>query len=197
MQTIYEDEIQSVPNIAEAPAKDTEQQIKRMELLVGVAFPAAPYNVQVAIACALYVKQALGWASWAFCHPKIDLDQGLEFAVNALIRSYNARNMAYSVFNNNKPEDGFIVGFVTPDGYITGTSNVAEDGANNFLYKQRKEIIDNLEEFEDALIDLNLPNSSAISAEGWLKFCKALDLLVKSAASTCHYGLQLLLEEKK
>lgn len=189
-----------VPNIADAPAQDVEQQIKRMEVLVCIAFPAAPASIQAAIVNALYANQAIGWASWALCHPESDLDQGLPFAVNAYIRSCIAREMARSVYNDNSPEKGLIVGYATSDGLIAGTSNISEEDknhVNSFLYSQRNEIIANLDGFECALVNLEQPNSSAISVEGWLKFCKFLDRLMIDAAGVCSSALQLLIEREK
>lgn len=188
-----------VPNIAEAPAEDVEQQIKRMELLVGVAFPAAPSAIVDAITNALYANQAMGWASWALCHPDGDLDQGLPFAVNAYIRSCIARDAAYSVYNDNSPAKGLIIGYES-DGLIAGTSNVSEDDkayVHDLMHKQRLEIIEDLEGFEYALVKLTYPNSSAISVEGWLKFCKFLDRLMIDAAGVCCSGLQLLIDKEK
>lgn len=202
MQTIYEDDeqLKRVPSIADAPAQDVEQQIKRMEVLVGVAFPAAPSAIVYAITNALYANQAIGWASWALCHPESDLDQGLPFAINAYIRSCIAREMARSVYNDNSPEKGLIVGYATSDGLIAGTSNVSEDDkahVQDLCYRQRFEIIANLDDFECALVDLDYPNSSAISVEGWLKFCKFLDRLMIDAAGVCSSALQLLIEREK
>lgn len=188
-----------VPNIAEASAEDVEQQVKRMELLVGVAFPAAPSAVVDAITNALYANQAMGWASWAFCHPDGDLDEGLPFAINAYIRSCIARDAARSVYNDNNPEKGLIIGYES-DGLIAGTSNVSEDDkayVHDIMHKQRLEISDNLDGFEYALVNLEYPNSSAISVEGWLKFCKFLDRLMIDAAGVCSNGLQLLIDKEK
>lgn len=188
-----------VPNIADAPAKDVEQQVKRMELLVGVAFPAAPSAIVYAITNALYANQAIDWASWALCHPESDLDQGLPFAVNAYIRSCIARDAAYSVYNDNNPAKGLIIGYEY-DGLIAGTSNVSEDDkayVHDLMHKQRLEIIEDLDGFEYALVNLEYPNSSAISVEGWLKFCKFLDRLMIDAAGVCCNGLQLLIEREK
>lgn len=188
-----------VPNIADAPAKDVEQQVKRMELLVGVAFPAAPSAIVYAITNALYANQAMDWASWALCHPESDLDQGLPFAVNAYIRSCIARDAAYSVYNDNNPAKGLIIGYGS-DGLIAGTSNISDDDkayVHDLMHKQRLEIIEDLDGFEYALVNLEYPNSSAISVEGWLKFCKFLDRLMIDAAGVCCNGLQLLIEREK
>lgn len=202
MQVIYEDDerLEKVPNIADAPARDVEQQIQRMELLVGVAFPAAPSAVISAITNALYANQAIGWASWALCHPDGDLDEGLPFAVNAYIRSCIARDAARSVYNDNNPDKGLIIGYAASDGLIAGTSNVSEDGKayiHDLMHKQRLEIIEDLDGFEYALVKLAYPNSSAISVEGWLRFCKFLDSLMIDAAGLCSRGLQLLIEREK
>lgn len=202
MQVIYEDDekLEQVPNIADAPASDVEQQIERMELLVGVAFPAAPSAIVSAITNALYANQAIGWASWAFCHPESDLDQGLPFAINAYIRSCIAREAARSVYNDNNPEKGLIIGYATSDGLIAGTSNISEDDkayVHDLMHRQRLKITEDLDGFERALVNLEYPNSSAISVEGWLKFCKFLDRLMIDAAGVCSRGLQLLIEREK
>lgn len=189
-----------VPNIAEAPAQEVEQQVKRIELLVGIAFPSAPSAIVDAITNALYAKQAIDWASWALCHSESDLDQGLPFAVNAYIRSCIARDAAYSVYNDNNPEKGLIIGYATSDGLITGTSNVFKDNkvhVHDRMHGQRLEIIEDLEDFEYALVRLEYPNSLAISVDGWLKFCKSLDRLMLDAAGVCCSALQLLIEREK
>lgn len=186
-----------VPNIAEAPADDVEQQVKQMELLVGVAFPTAPSAIVDAITNALYANQAIDWASWALCHPDDDLDEDLPFAVNAYIRSCIARDAAYSVYNDNNPEKGLIIGYES-DGLIAGTSNISEDGkVHDLMHKQRLEITEDLDGFEYALVKLTYPSSSAISVEDWLKFCKFLDRLMIDAAGVCCSALQLLIDRKK
>ena len=201
MQVIKEADSIEMPNLATKKASEVKQQLAKIDHLVTLAFPAAPAPIIKSIAEALYTKQALEWANWAFTHcPEQDLDEGLHFAFNALFNIGDAKRLAWGVFNGNKAGKGPIIGFATPEGYIVGTANFFEDYVNeemrvqDLCNKARNEIIENLPELKSLLVQVDNRDATALSIDKWKDFCSYINDLQVLAAKTIIAGLQLFLE---